>query len=74
MAAPAPHPCAICGSAAAPYGLRLPGLRSQLPAGRAGYLWTCADHRAEAETRRDGATRIAPPAAAPAQPGLFDQM
>lgn len=50
------HTCAICGSDRAPWGYRLPGLRSDLPAGKRGYLWVCDDHRDEAERRRDAAS------------------
>lgn len=47
----ADHSCGICGARPAPFGFRLPGLRSALPASRRGYLWACADHRDAAEDR-----------------------
>lgn len=59
MTAQAPksdHPCGICGATPAPHGYRLPGLLSDLPENRRGYLWACATHRAEAQARQDRAT------------------
>lgn len=39
----------------APYGYRWPGPRASVPAGKTGYIWSCLEHRSEAETRRDAA-------------------
>ena len=36
----------------APYGFGLPGLRSDKPKNKRGYLWSCAEHRKQAEERR----------------------
>ena len=36
----------------APYGYGLPGLHSDKPKGKRGYLYACAEHRDEAEQRR----------------------
>lgn len=65
------HPCAVCGVPGAPYGYRLPGLLSALPAGRRSYLWVCRDHRAEAEARQAAAARQGLPPMAPKQGELF---
>jgi hypothetical protein len=45
------HPCSICKATPAPYGYRRAGPFSALPAGKRGYLWACADHKADAEAR-----------------------
>jgi hypothetical protein len=50
------HTCAICGAPAS-FGYGLPGLRSEKPEGKRGYLWTCADHRGEGEARRAKAVK-----------------
>lgn len=41
--------------APAPWGLRLPGLLSEVPEKYRGYLWHCRAHEAEALARRDAA-------------------
>lgn len=42
----------------APYGFRLPGIRSDLPANKRGYLHACAEHREGAIERREKATKV----------------
>lgn len=68
------HRCGICSAENAPWGYRLPGLLSDLPANRRLYLWACTDHRAQAEARQHRATTIsrddAP--ATTGQTNLFD--
>lgn len=49
-------PCFVCGRPHAPFGFGLPGLRSDKPEGKRGYLWACAEHRADGEERRRQAT------------------
>jgi len=60
-------PCHFCGAALAPYGYGLPGLRSDKPEGRRGYVWVCADHRDAAEHKRNQAIGVGLPSARPAQ-------
>lgn len=35
------RPCSVCGAPSAPFGLGLPGRRSDKPEGRRGYRWHC---------------------------------
>lgn len=52
------HRCGICGADRAPFGYRLPGPLSQLPAGKRGTLWACAAHRDAAAQRQANAISI----------------
>lgn len=56
MSEPKEHTCfsADCTNPA-PYGYRWPGPMSELKPGDRGYLWACANHREDAERRRDDA-------------------
>lgn len=46
-------PCQFCGAPLAPFGFGLPGLRSDKPERKRGYLWTCSEHRPDGERRRE---------------------
>lgn len=43
--------CIVCGADSAMFGFRWPGPRSDIPKGKNGYIWACADHREEGERR-----------------------
>lgn len=45
----------------APFGFRWPGLMSEVPDGRRGYLWACKEHIDKAEARRDAAVAAVNP-------------
>ena len=47
--------CFICGASVAPFGYGLPGTFRDKPTGKRGYVWVCADHRQDAERRREAA-------------------
>ncbi|MGL6208970.1 MAG: hypothetical protein ACRC14_03970, partial [Paracoccaceae bacterium] len=75
------HSCAICKTPFAAFGYGYPGHRKDIPVGKRGVLWVCADHRADAERRRDAAMGIPArgaggagqaPVGQPAQQGSFD--
>ena len=51
-------PCFVCGRPHSPFGYGLPGPRSEKPKGKRGYLWACAEHREDAEKRRNKALGI----------------
>ena len=58
--------CFFCQAPVAPFGYRKPGPYSQQA--KRGYLWACADHRADAEARLAAAIGAIP--ARPSDPGL----
>ena len=64
--------CEGC-EAPAPFGIRFPGPRSEVPERYRGYLWYCSDHAAEAIARRDAAMERAKAdgSLAAVQMGLF---
>lgn len=47
--------CFVCGNPVAPFGFGWPGFYRDKPKGKRGYLWTCSEHRADGERRREAA-------------------
>ena len=47
--------CFVCGNPVAPFGFGWPGFYRDKPKGKRGYLWTCFEHRADGERRREAA-------------------
>lgn len=48
-------PCIVCRAPNSGFGFRWPGPRKDIPDGKRGYLWACAEHREDAARRRDAA-------------------
>ncbi len=58
MASRKPNKCLICGDDEAPFGFRMPGPVSELPAEwRDKYAYACKNHRDEVEERRNAKAR-----------------
>lgn len=51
---PVVHPCHFCGASEAPYGFRHPGHPKDIPMGKRGTLWACAEHESDARARWAG--------------------
>ena len=49
--------CFECGARPAPFGFRRQGISSQLPTGKRGVLWACAEHRDAARARKEAAEK-----------------
>lgn len=44
-------PCIVCRAPNSGFGFRWPGPRKDIPDGKRGYLWACAEHREDGERR-----------------------